>query len=530
MRLSFHGAAGQVTGSCFLLDTDQSKILVDCGLFQGDKRIRERNYGPFPFSPGEIDAVLLTHAHIDHSGLLPKLIKHGFTGPVYATPPTVELCSVMLPDSGYIQEMEVERKNRKLSRAGKPLLEPIYTAEDALAAMAQFREVEYDRYYQILPGLQARFTDAGHILGSAAVEIVVSGPGEEFRLVFSGDLGGWDRPIVRDPVTPTSPDWLIMESTYGNRLQPDKGGQLEELGQIINDTFRRGGNVIIPAFAVERTQALLYGLHKLVQGGIISPARIYVDSPLAIAATRIFMQHPAYYDEPTTQFAERTGLSPFDIPGLVMTEKAEESMAINRVRSGAIIISASGMCEAGRIKHHLKHNLWRPECSVVFVGYQAQGSLGRQILDGNKVVRIHGEPVQVRAAIHDIEGFSAHADQRDLLRWVGTLAPKPKRVLLVHGEAEAREALSRLVTEEYGIPVELPALDAVYELERAALVVDGVVTSPAEVELQASLWKRYRSLADRLEELQRAPVGPQELAGILQALESLEEQVGRLVS
>ncbi|MEW6662461.1 MAG: MBL fold metallo-hydrolase RNA specificity domain-containing protein [Bacillota bacterium] len=529
MRLIFHGAAGTVTGACFLLETQGGKILVDCGLFQGDKETKERNYGPFPFEPGEIKALLLSHAHIDHSGLIPKLIKHGFQGPVYTTPATMELCEVMLADSGYIQEMEVERKNRKLSRAGKPLLEPIYTADDARAGMRQFRAVDYDRLFEVLPGVEARFTEAGHILGSAAVEIAASGK-EKFRLVFSGDLGGWDRPIVRDPQTPEAPDWLILESTYGNRLRENDEGQLERLGQVINDTFRRGGNVIIPAFAVERTQSLLFGLHQLVQKKVINPARIFVDSPLAIAATKIFCQHPGIFDEKTARFTEETGNCPFFIPGMVMTQKAEESMAINKVRSGAIIISASGMCEAGRIKHHLKHNIWRPECSIVFVGYQARGTLGRQIVDGNPIVRIHGEEVKVKAQIHSLEGFSAHADQQDLVRWIDSFPRKPSRVFLVHGEEEALDTLSNIVQNRFGISVEIPALNSAYELdEETRLVASGVRSSAEAVLLRDNLWKGYKSLFDRLELLQRADVSEEELKKVLNQLEQLEKQVSKLI-
>jgi metallo-beta-lactamase family protein len=531
VRLIFHGAAREVTGSCFLLEGQKGRLLVDCGLFQGDKRTKERNYGPFPFDPAAIDGVVLTHAHIDHSGLLPKLIKHGFRGSIYATGPTVELCEVMLPDSGYIQEMEVERKNRKLSRAGKPLLEPIYTAEDARQGMSQFHSVDYQQLVQVAPGFSARFWDAGHILGSAAVEIRAKENDREMSLVFSGDLGGWNRPVVRDPEVPGDAQWLIMESTYGDRLRESYGNQLEQLAQIIADTFRRGGNVVIPAFAVERTQALLYGLHRLVVEGRIPQAQLFLDSPLAIAATRVFCNNPEVFDERTTEFSQQVGTCPFYIPGMVMAESTAESIAINKIKQGAIIISASGMCDAGRIKHHLKHNLWRPESSVVLVGYQAQGTLGRQLVDGNPLVRIHGEEIKVRAQIHSIEGFSAHGDQLDLLRWASSFPQRPRKVFLVHGEEEALETLADLLRREMGVPVEIPSLSAAYELEEEArLLAMGRPSSPETISLRSSLWRTYRSLADRIEELQRAGANEEQLHGVIKGLEGLEEEVSQLVS
>ncbi len=530
LRLVFHGAAGEVTGSCFLLEGQRGKLLVDCGLFQGDKRTKERNYGPFPFDPASIDGVVLTHAHIDHSGLLPKLIKHGFRGHIYATAPTVQLCEVMLPDSGYIQEMEVERKNRKLSRAGKPLLEPIYTAEDARQGMSQFRPVDYKELVQVAPGFSARFWDAGHILGSAAIEVRAEEDGREISLVFSGDLGGWNRPVVRDPEVPGRVDWLIMESTYGDRIREADGDQLEQLAPIITDTFRRGGNVVIPAFAVERTQALLYGLHKLVVEGRIPQPQLFLDSPLAIAATKIFCANPEVFDEPTTAFSQQVGACPFYVPGMIMAQSTEESMAINKVKQGAIIISASGMCDAGRIKHHLKHNLWRCESSVVFVGYQAQGTLGRQLLDGSPLVRIHGEEIRVRAQIHYIEGFSAHGDQLDLLRWASSFPQRPRQIFLVHGEEKALTTLADLFQRELGVPVAVPSIGAAYELEEVARVLAmGKPSSPETISLRAKLWRTYRSLADRLEELQRAGASEEQLDGVIKGLEGLKEDVSQLL-
>ncbi|MGI6679760.1 MAG: MBL fold metallo-hydrolase RNA specificity domain-containing protein [Dehalobacterium sp.] len=463
IKITFIGAARVVTGSCCLLEHGETKFLVDCGLFQGSKKLQENNYGEFPFNPGEIDFVLLTHAHIDHSGLVPKLYKGGFSGPTYGTSGTVELCKIMLPDSGYIQEMEVERKNRKARRSGGKELTPIYTAADAQDCIRFFEKRPYNHEFEPTPGIKVVFKDAGHILGSSILELFYEEQGQERKIVFTGDLGRSDQPILNDPQPVQSADYLVMETTYGNRLHDDPVDNDARLAQAINETFQRGGNVIIPAFAVDRTQDLLYTLNRLMDEGKINPEQVYVDSPLAIAATEIFCKHPQYFDEEATEFLLENGC-PFYIKNLNFSHTAEESMALNKIKSGAVIISASGMAEAGRIKHHLKHNLWRRECTVIFVGYQAEGTLGRRIVDGAKKVRIHGEEVVVKARIMMLEGYSAHADQTEMLRWLDGFKKFPEHMFLIHGEENGALHFAKILAEKYQIQAIVPHIGDVYDL------------------------------------------------------------------
>ncbi|MDD4237383.1 MAG: MBL fold metallo-hydrolase [Desulfotomaculaceae bacterium] len=461
MKLQFLGAAGTVTGSCFYLETAQSRVLVDCGMFQGAKKIRERNYGSFLVLPRNINAVLITHAHIDHSGLLPKLVKHGFKGRVYATSPTIELMKVMLPDSGHIQEMEVERKNRKNRRAGRPLLEPIYTVNEAYKSLLNLQSIGYNEIIQVTPDIRARFVDAGHILGSAMIELLVQEDGKEVKLVFSGDLGNNDQPIINDPSILDTADYLIMESTYGNRLHHEAQDEIELLLSAVQDTYEKGGNLIIPAFAVARTQDLLYHLSLLIEQKKIPTMPVYIDSPLATAATEIFRNHREYYDQETSDMINRGG-NPFQFPGIRFTQTAEESKSLNNVQR-SIIISASGMCDAGRIRHHLKYNLWRPESTVLFVGYQAEGTMGRLILDGEKKVRIFGDDIAVKADIRFIDSYSAHADQAGLITWVKKFSVPPGEVILVHGEQESTNTLAGLLRAE-GLKVTVPEWQQILEL------------------------------------------------------------------
>jgi metallo-beta-lactamase family protein len=456
VEITFYGAAKTVTGSCHLIDTGKTKIMVDCGMFQGSKKIKERNYGDFPFDPTQIEYLLLTHAHIDHSGLIPKLVKHGFKGQIIATGATLDLCSIMLPDSGHIQEMEVERKNRKLKRAGEPLLEPIYTSQDAYKAMKYFKGIDYGLVIALNDNISVRFNDAGHIMGSAIIEIWIKQREQTLKIVFSGDLGNYNQPIINDPVTIDEADFLIMESTYGNRLHKDSGDKEELLFKIIKETFDKGGNVIIPAFAVERTQDLLYSLNNLIEKGKLRDVDIFVDSPLAISATEIFCRNIQYFDKETREKYETLGECPLFLPNLKFTRTTEESKALNERKSGAIIISASGMCDAGRIKHHLKHNLWRSESTILFVGYQAEGTLGRRLVDGEKLVKIHGEEIKVKARIENMDGFSAHSDQKDLIRWVKKFRTPPQKIFLVHGEEESCYYLANELTKETGIPTIVP--------------------------------------------------------------------------
>jgi len=455
MQLQFWGAAGTVTGSCYLLDTVNTRIMVDCGMFQGPKEIRERNYGSIPVPPGSVDYLLLTHAHIDHSGLIPKFVKYGFRGKIFATAPTVELCEVLLPDSGHIQEMEVERKNRKNRRANKALIEPVYNVKDAYNSLSFFNPVSYNEMLQLTPEIRARFVDAGHILGSAMIELWVKEGNNEIKLVFSGDIGKRDQPLIKDPSLIGQADYVVMESTYGNRMHEQSKDEIELLHEVIWETYKKGGNLIIPAFAVERTQDLLYHLSLLTEAKRMPPMAIYIDSPLSTATTAIFQHSQAYFDQETLDLINRGG-NPISLPGIKFTKTAEESKTLNNI-SGAIIISASGMCEAGRIRHHLKYNLWRPESTVLFVGYQAEGTLGRLILDGEKTVRIFGDEIAVRADIRSIDGYSAHADQAELMEWVRGFQTPPREIFIVHGEPDSASTLARLISTELGFNTTVPA-------------------------------------------------------------------------
>ncbi len=526
LTLRFYGAARFVTGSCTILETDSGRVMVDCGLFQGPKEIKERNYGSFPFDPASIDCLLLTHAHIDHSGLIPKLVKHGFQGKIYTTTVTADLCSVMLPDSGHIQEMEVQRKNRKLNRAGKELLEPIYTVQDAYNALNQFIGLQYGEPVETIPGMTARFLNAGHILGSAMVELNIQHHGKTTKLLFSGDIGNRNQPIVEDPATVESADYVVMESTYGNRLHDPPSDKVATLGRIIKDTFRRGGNLIIPAFAVERTQDLLLTLDQLVNAGVLAGNQIYIDSPLAINATEIYCRHSHYFDAQTKAIALTEGRDcALMIPGLQFTRTAEESIALNRISGGAVIISASGMCDAGRIKHHLKHNLWRPESTVLLVGFQAEGTLGRRLLEGDKLVRIHGEQIAVKATITTLPGFSAHADRAGLLNWLRSFQVRPKCCFINHGEETSALAFAQSVINELGIPVLLPSIMESFDLDSPLFTPEtgrkGV--SAEEVALA------YQNIQQMLKKVVEEGVEAGNYASLLEKLHSIEREISRKI-
>lgn len=455
MKIKFLGAAGTVTGSCYLLDTGKVKIMVDCGLFQGNKEIRERNYRDFQINPEEVDFILLTHAHVDHSGLIPKFCKEGFKGRIITSTATKDLCAIMLPDSAHIQEMEVERKNRKLARAGLPLIEPIYTVDDANECLGFFEGVHYNEEIKLAQGIKVYFRDAGHILGSAIIEVVLIKGHKETKIVFSGDLGNSCQPIINDPTIIEEADYLFIESTYGSRLHQNCENKIEILRQIILETWRKRGKVIIPSFAVERTQDLLYDLNILYNQKQIPEVPVYIDSPLAIEATEIFRRNIDYFDDDTKELIAK-GHNPLEIPNLTITKKAQDSKALNDIIGSIIIISASGMCEAGRIRHHLKHNLWRPESTILFVGYQAEGTLGRRLIEGEKLVHIYGEEVAVKARIAVIDGFSAHADQAGLMNWLGSFKKKPQKVFVVHGEGDASKTLAEKIKDELNIEAVIP--------------------------------------------------------------------------
>jgi metallo-beta-lactamase family protein len=509
VQLTFHGAAECVTGSCFLLDTGKMRILVDCGLFQGSKEIRQRNYGHFPFSPQTIDLVLLTHAHIDHSGLIPKLVKEGFSGPILGTGCTVDLCHVLLPDSGSIQETEVQRKNRKAQRAGKPLVEPIYTMDDAYACLNQFRPVRYNQDIILGDGVRCRFRDAGHILGSALVEVWVREPGGETKIVFSGDLGNKNKPFVRDPEYVEEADYIVLESTYGDRVhQEDYAGSRERLKEVVWSTYRKGGNLLIPAFAVERTQELLYDLFAFTRAGEMPPMQIWLDSPLATAVTNIFGDHPHCFDDEASGMIA-CGIDPLGLPQLNHALTVEESKMLNQSPGGNIIIAGSGMCDAGRIRHHLKHNLWRPEATVLLVGYQAEGTLGRLLLNGAEKVRLFGEEIVVRADVVSVNGYSAHADQKMLREWVGALRRPPRQVFLVHGEQRAQLAL-RQVLAEIGVAARIPAWQETVRLE------------PGRKD-EERIWQLLSGLHGRTARYLKANPDPDAYRQVLERLSALDE-------
>lgn len=454
MKLRFLGAAGEVTGSCFLVETPDTRFLVDCGMVQGGREAATRNREPFAFDPRSIDFVLLTHAHIDHSGLLPKLTRAGFKGPIYATAATVDLLGVMLPDSAHIQENDVRRAARRLPDESS--MPPLYTLHDARECLKQARSVGYDVEFAPRDGVRCRFHDAGHILGSAIIEVSVTEYGHVTKLVFTGDLGQPGRPILRDPTPIANADVLVMESTYGNRLHQTLAATEDEMIDIVEQTlFRRGGNVIMPAFAVGRTQQILYHLHRLTCEGRLRQPKVFVDSPMATEATRITREHLELFDEQAQRLAEWHARGE-NLPYLHFTASVEESKALNRIRSGAIIISASGMCDAGRIRHHLRHNLPRRECSVLMPGFQAQGTLGRRLVDGAGQVRMFGEVIPVRAAIHSVDSLSAHADQAALVAWASALRQPPAQTFIVHGELSAAQTLADTLRQRLGWNVTVP--------------------------------------------------------------------------
>lgn len=468
VTIRFCGAAHTVTGSCHLVQTDTGRFLIDCGLFQGQKTLKELNYGAFPFRPSDIDAVLLTHAHIDHSGLLPKLVRQGFSGRILATRGTMDLCSYMLPDAGSIQEQEVLTLNRRNAARGRPEVTPIYTQADAVDAMRAFEPVAYESWVDVIKGVRARYWNAGHLLGSASIEIEIAGEGEDngaLRLLVSGDVGPDAKLLQPDPQAPSGFDYVISESTYGDRLREPTTPELRRarLAAEVRDAASANGALLIPAFAVERTQELIVDLVALMDTGAIPTAPIFLDSPLAIHATEVFRQHAASLDE--TVDAARLLTSPH----LRFTESVDDSKAIARLTGFHIIIAASGMCDAGRIRHHLKRWLWNSHATVLLVGYQANGTLGRFLQNGAKAVRIQGEEIKVAARIRMIDDYSGHADGAEIARWIAARRPVTRGVFLVHGEDEAISALSRRLAERIIPPAKLfePLLDDVYELTSA---------------------------------------------------------------
>lgn len=463
MYLSFHGAARDVTGSCHLVECGGTRILIDCGLFQGSRELDEDNAEDFGFDPASIDFLLLTHAHLDHCGRLPLLVGRGFRGEVIATGATRELARLVMLDAAGLQEEEARRRDRRAIRHGKVVDdgEPLYTTLDALNALEQFgRTARYDRPLQLTAEIRATFIDAGHILGSACILLELNEKGAMRRLLFSGDLGQSARPILRDPTPPPEADIVVMESTYGDRSHKALQPSVTEFLAAVNETVRRGGNVVIPTFALERAQELLFYLHAgKADGSLPASLQVYLDSPMAISAVQVFKRHPECYDEETAALF-RNGRDPFRFPGLHYTRETAESMAINEVKGGAVILAGAGMCTGGRVRHHLRHNLGCERCSVVFVGYAAQGTLARRIIDGAESVKIFGEEHRVKAQVHTIGGFSAHAGQDELLAWHRHTG-RPATTFLVHGEPESMAALGRLLG---GSRIEMPSARQVYTL------------------------------------------------------------------
>ena len=452
MKIKFCGASTGVTGSCHLLTSGEHKILLDCGQFQGGKAQDALNYERFPFEPSEIECVVLSHSHIDHCGRLPLLTKRGFEGKIYCTDATADLLSIMLKDSAYIHEKETEWKNRKAERAGRNQVEPLYTIEDAEKALSLVSPILYDQQIEINPNMKIVFNDAGHILGSAITELWVTEDDKESKIVFSGDLGMEGRPILRDPTYIKKADYVIMETTYGNRIHKELGSGVEKLIEIILNTTRRGGNVVIPSFAVGRTQELIYELNRFYDSNNefrkeLDKIFVYVDSPMATTATEIFRRNAQVFDEETREYILK-GDNPLEFKNLKFTRSSKESQDLNFNKEPKVIISASGMCEAGRIRHHLKHNLWNPKNSIVFVGYQGQRTLGRSLIEGIKMVTLFGEEIQANAEIHNLEGFSGHADQNGLFAWLAHFQQKPKEIFLVHGEEDSKKDFAKLVNEK----------------------------------------------------------------------------------
>jgi len=449
MRITFCGAAETVTGSCHLVEAEGLNILLDCGLFQGPQEIEDRNRGAFPFTPADIGVVLLSHAHLDHVGLIPRLVKEGFGGEIVTTPPTAEIAKVILTDSAHIQVEEASYRARKARRLGEKVLPPLYDAGDVLDSLDAFRRrVPYDEPISLKNGVEAVFHDAGHILGSATIELRAAGK----TLLYSGDLGNRHQPIVRDPSDPPRADIVLVESTYGNRRHRSIEESVAELKEAIDTVIDRGGNLLIPSFALERTQEVLYELFCLWQKQKLPKCKIFLDSPLAIATTRIFARYPGYFDEEGREVFSRSP-NPFRFPPLRYTQTTDESKRINALPEGNIIIAGSGMCTGGRIIHHLRHNLWREECGVILVGYQARGTLGRAIIDGAHRVNIFGEETAVRAQVWTVNGFSAHADQPILLDWLEKASPQ--RLFLVHGEEEALEEFKQAISETLDLDAQI---------------------------------------------------------------------------
>ncbi len=548
MKVTFLGATKTVTGSNFLVEAAGKKFLVDCGMYQGKAEDEWENSAPFAYDVHDIDFMLLTHAHIDHSGRIPKLYKEGYRNPIYATKATCELCSIMLPDSGHIQEMEIEWKNRKRVRKGLDPEPPLYTAEEATKCLKVFSPIKYDEIIDISDKIHVRFNDAGHMLGSAIIEIWAEEDGKTTKAVFTGDLGNNDIPLLSSPTMIDDADYLVMESTYGGRLHNRNDDKAEMFLNIVSETLDKGGTVVIPSFAVGRTQEILYELNNLKDIRTDEEFRkkyetlmrvpVYVDSPLAISATQIFKDNMDIFDEETQEIMRR-GDNPLEFPGLQFTKTAEESKELNEKNESSIIISASGMCEVGRIKHHLKHNLWNPNSTILFVGYQAPGTLGRKIVDGAKKVKIFGEEIAVNARIEYIEGYSGHADQEWLLNFVYSFLRKPKTIFLVHGEPEGQVILKQKLQGTTQIPVIIPEYGEEYELNEEVQRL-GRVRGAKEHEkkyIRLEVLDRIQTLKEELEDMSdivkedmlNEDAKDEDIEKLNERIKELEQQIVKIV-
>lgn len=541
MKIQFCGASDGVTGSCHLIRTEKHQILLDCGQFQGGKVEEQKNFEQFPFDPAEIDCMILSHAHIDHCGRIPLLVKRGFKGDIYCTDATADLLEVMLKDSGYIHEKEAEWKNKKNQRAGRPLVEPLYTFNDAMDSLKFVKPVLYDQLIEINEDMKIVFNDAGHILGSAITEIWVSEGEQVSKIVFTGDLGVMERPILRNPVKIKKADYVIMETTYGNRLHPSNSLNVKELMDIIRKTAKRGGTTVIPSFAVGRTQELIYELNRVYDSDSeyrkdFENLMVYIDSPMATTATEVFKRNAQVFDEETKEFITR-GDNPLDFKNLQFTRSSQESMMLNANNKPKVIISASGMCEAGRIRHHLKHNLWDARNSIIFVGYQAEGTLGRMLVEGAKEITLFNEKVECKAEIHNLEGFSGHADRDGLIDWLKGLEKQPKQIFLVHGEMDAKEEFAKTVKEEVGFDTVVVKGNSEFELIR-----DEMITTKAAAEKEidegainnttSNIFSVHRRIEDILYNARQAlndeNISPDKLAKINNIVMELEKNTMNL--
>ena len=547
MKITFLGATRTVTGSNYLVEAAGKKFLVDCGMWQGKAELEEQNADPFEYDPKEIDFMLLTHAHIDHSGRIPKLYNEGFRNRIYAHKATCDLCALMLPDSGHIQEMEAEWKNRKRMRKGEKERPPLYTAEEAAKCLEIFEPVQYDEIIEITPQIHVRFNDAGHMLGSSIIEVWVEENGKKTKTVFSGDLGNNDIPLLDSPTMIEDADNLVMESTYGSRLHMKNNEKAELFLNIVSETLDNGGTVVIPSFAVGRTQEILYEINKLKDQHkedvefrrkykTIMNSSVYVDSPLAISATEVFRENTNLF-EPEVKEEILKGDNPLEFPGLQFTRTADESKALNEDERPSIIISASGMCDVGRIKHHLKHNLWNPKSTILFVGYQAPGTLGYDIVNGAKKVKIFGEEIAVNARIEYIEGYSGHADQEGLMNFVYSFnGQKPKHIFLIHGEEDSEEALKEKLVDEAKIPVTIPSYGETYDVKEMPELVSTIKTHKPKT-IKAEIVQRLSRLQSQIddmkasvqEDLDNKDLKDEDMFRIKEKMKDLEQSILKII-